>query len=363
MHMADALLSPAVGGAMWIVSGGMLAVSARRLRRKQRRLAEGGVEGNGGVNAALMGVMGAFVFAAQMINFSIPATGSSGHLAGGLLLGILLGPEAAFLVIASVLVIQALFFADGGLLALGCNMFNMGFVGCWVGYPLIYRPIVGARPTRRRIFLGSLLAAVVSLQLGAGAVVIQTKLSGISALPWGTFAMLMMPIHLAIGVVEGLTTAAIVTFIGQARPELLAPPEARPSGFKVGRVAIGLAVVAAFVAGVLSWFASKHPDGLEWAIKGMTGDTELAEPTDRIHPALARLQKAVAILPDYAFPSVAPAKTTAKTTTAKAGEAPENATPRVVQAGTTTAGLLGATLTLGASGAIGLALRRRRIVH
>jgi cobalt/nickel transport system permease protein len=362
MHMADALLSPAVGGAMWIVSGGMLAVSARRLRREQKGLAEGAVEGGGRVNAALMGVMGAFVFAAQMINFSVPGTGSSGHLAGGLLLGILLGPEAAFLAIASVLVIQALFFADGGLLALGCNMFNMGLVGCWVGYPLIYRPIVGTRPTRRRILLGSLLAAVVSLQLGAGAVVVETKLSGISALPWGQFALLMLPIHLAIGLVEGLATAAIVTFIGQARPELLAPPEARPSGLKVGRVAVGLAVVAAFVAGVLSWFASSHPDGLEWAIKGMTGETALAEPTsDRVHPALARLQKAVAILPDYDFPSAEASD--AKAPAAQASQATDAATPRVIQSGTTTAGLLGATLTLGVSGAIGLALKRRRVVR
>ena len=96
-----------------------------------------------------MGVAGAFVFAAQMLNFAIPGTGSSGHLGGALLLAILLGPEAAFLVMASILAVQALFFADGGLLALGCNIFNLGFFPAFVAYPLVYRRIVGDGPDLR----------------------------------------------------------------------------------------------------------------------------------------------------------------------------------------------------------------------
>ena len=95
-----------------------------------------------------MGVLGAFIFAAQMINFTIPATGSSGHLGGGMILSILLGPYAAFLVMASVLVVQALFFGDGGLLALGCNIFNLGFWPCFIVYPLIYKKIAGDDPTK-----------------------------------------------------------------------------------------------------------------------------------------------------------------------------------------------------------------------
>ena len=99
----------------------------------------------------LMGVLGAFVFAAQMVNFAIPGTGSSGHLGGGLLLAILLGPRAAFIVIASVLIVQALFFADGGLLALGCNVFNLGFfpafVASTVGW-LRRAPAASARHSR-----------------------------------------------------------------------------------------------------------------------------------------------------------------------------------------------------------------------
>ena len=99
MHMADALLSPVVGGTMWAVSAGAIACCSAKLRKELDDR-----------NVPLMGVLGAFIFAAQMINFTIPVTGSSGHLGGGLLLAILLGPHAAFLTIASVLVVQALFF-------------------------------------------------------------------------------------------------------------------------------------------------------------------------------------------------------------------------------------------------------------
>ena len=137
MHMADALISPAVGGAMWAATGALIGVSAKQLQRKfdDRRV-------------PLMGVAGAFIFAAQMINFTIPGTGSSGHLGGGMMLAILLGPQAAFLTIASVLTIQALFFADGGLLALGCNMFNLGVFPCFLAYPFLYKPLAGNTPTK-----------------------------------------------------------------------------------------------------------------------------------------------------------------------------------------------------------------------
>jgi cobalt/nickel transport system permease protein len=139
-------------------------------------------------------VLGAFIFAAQMINFSIPATGSSGHLGGGMILAILLGPQAAFLVIASVLTVQALFFADGGLLALGCNIFNLGFFPAFVAYSLFKR-IVGEKWTTGRIVGGSIVAAEVGLLLGALGVVLQTTLSGVSSLPFSFFAATMLPIH------------------------------------------------------------------------------------------------------------------------------------------------------------------------
>ena len=137
MHMADALLSPAVGGTMWVATAGTIAYCAKKVQRDldDRKI-------------PLMGVLGAFIFAAQMINFTIPGTGSSGHLGGGLLVAILLGPSAAFLTIASVLTVQALFFADGGLLALGCNLFNLGVIPAFVAYPLAY-PIASSTSSSR----------------------------------------------------------------------------------------------------------------------------------------------------------------------------------------------------------------------
>src|SRR5512136_1061958 len=142
MHMADALLSPAVGGTMWAVSAGTIAYCSKKVRDEFDER-----------NVPLMGVLGAFIFAAQMINFTIPATGSSGHLGGGLILSILLGPHAAFLTIASVLVVQALFFADGGLLALGCNIFNLGFIPAFIVFPFIYKKLAGCNPGQTRMNL------------------------------------------------------------------------------------------------------------------------------------------------------------------------------------------------------------------
>ena len=116
MHMADALVSATVAGTMYALSAGAAAYSVKKIRLE-----------NDDKKIPVMGVMGAFIFAAQMINFTIPGTGSSGHLCGGMLLTALLGPYAAFLTLISVLLIQCLFFADGGLLAFGCNVWNMAF--------------------------------------------------------------------------------------------------------------------------------------------------------------------------------------------------------------------------------------------
>ncbi len=261
MHMADALISPAVGAAMWGASGVVVAYSARKVRSE---LDESKIP--------LMGVAGAFVFAAQMVNFAIPGTGSSGHLGGALLLAILLGPEAAFLVMASILAVQALFFADGGLLALGCNIFNLGFFPAFVAYPLVYRKIVGDGPDLRagRVFPGALLAAVVGLQLGAFAVVLETTTSGVSDLPFSTFLLLMQPIHLLIGIAEGLVTAVVVLFVYRAQPELLARTAARRSlrGLRLWPVVVALAVAALVAGAGLARLASTRPDGLEWSIGG-----------------------------------------------------------------------------------------------
>lgn len=368
MHMADALLSPAVGAAMWAASSATLVWCSRRIRNgDQEHL------------VPLMGVLGAFVFAAQMINFTIPATGSSGHIGGGLLLSILLGPHAAFVVIASVLTVQALFFADGGLLALGANIFNLGVLPCFIGYllvyrlllllgrPLIDRPVPGMAPSDRRISIATVLAAVVALQLGALGVVLETQLSGISSLPLGTFLLLMQPIHLAIGLVEGLATAAVVLFMRRARPDLFAAATlsatvtaASPS---LKPLLARLCLAAALAAGVFSWFASSRPDGLEWSIAHATGNATLPAPASDAHAVLAQAQQKTAWLPDYKLRN----DNEARGTTAAAGHdkaKPTGATAAAawpaVEPSTSLAGLIGGAATLVLVMTIGCLFRRRR---
>lgn len=336
MHMSDALISPAVGGTLWAVSAGLVAHCSRKLK-----------EHLDGDAIPLMGVLGAFIFAAQMINFTIPATGSSGHLGGGLLLSILLGPYAAFLTIASVLTVQALFFADGGLLALGCNVFNLGFFPCFVAYPFVYRPLVGTNPTQGRIVTGAVLASVIGLQFGALGVVLETVLSGVSELPFTVFVTLMQPIHLAIGIVEGFVTAVVALFVWQARPELLHLEVPRVGRLSMKGVLGVFALAACLTGGVLSWYASEHPDGLEWAMAKTSGKEELAR-EGGMYDTLAKVQEATAFLPDYSF--------------RESEAAPAPATNSTAQTGTSLSGIVGGILTLLLAGCVGMLLRRRKAV-
>lgn len=289
MHMADALLSPTVGLSFCGITGVAIVYAGRKVR--------GDIHNQ---KIALMGVLGAFIFAAQMINFSIPGTGSSGHLGGGLLLAILLGPCAALIVMASVLIIQSLFFADGGLLALGCNIFNLGIFPCVAAYPLCYRNWVRIESNPARRTAAILFSAVMALQLGSFSVVIQTFLSGKTELPFTSFLMAMQPIHLAIGLVEGLITAAVINFLRRTRPEIL--DMNRPSSEKkpyFGRVLVYLSVLTLMTAGIFSWFASDKPDGLEWSVKMISGKETLAN--SEIGRTAARIQDQTAFMPDYQF--------------------------------------------------------------
>lgn len=342
MHMADALISPAVGGAMWAATAGLTFYSARKLKEEmdERRI-------------PLMGVMGALVFAAQMINFTIPGTGSSGHLGGGLLLAILLGPHAAFLTMASILTIQALFFADGGLLSLGCNIFNMGFFPCFVAFPYIYKKIASNRGPKR-VLTASLAASIAGLQLGAVGVVVETVFSAVSELSFGTFVLLMQPIHLAIGIVEGLVTASLVGFVYKTRPELLetATESAGDKAISIKPVLVTLIIIAAFTGGMLSWFASANPDGLEWSISRSSGDKALQSTESWIHTLLTEVQKRVAIFPDYNFRKDKTDESEDSEKTQEKGDVWP-----AVNAGTSVSGLLGGTMTLVLAGLIGFGIR------
>ena len=246
MHMADALVSPAVAGTMYVLSTGAAAVSIKEVRAE-----------NDPKKIPVMGVMGAFVFATQMLNFTIPGTGSSGHLCGGMMLSAMLGPFAGFLTMIGVLLVQCLLFADGGLLALGCNVWNMAFYGCFIGSLLIWKPIMKKGATRAKIIAASVIGCILTLQLGAFSVSLETLASKVTELPFSVFVATMQPIHLAIGLVEGLITAAVIVFVHEARPELLwgigseAVSEAKTEGkLTYKKTIIALAVAALLCGGV-----------------------------------------------------------------------------------------------------------------
>ena len=205
-------------------------------------------------------------------------------------------------------------------MALGANCWNMAFYGCFVGYFLIWKPIMRRRlgskmeakaAGRMKIILASILGCVITLQLGAFSVVLETSLSGITELPFGAFCGLMQPIHLAIGLVEGLVTGAILTFVYQARPEMLTEvSEEKQTSFSLKKTLGILAVVTLFIGGGLSLYASSNPDGLEWALFGnaeagynenMGLDEDNFGVSSTAAETAAGIQETTSFLPDYAF--------------------------------------------------------------
>jgi cobalt/nickel transport system permease protein len=200
----------------------------------------------------------------------------------------------------------------------------------------------------------SLACAIISLQLGAFSVVLQTVFSGISGLPFSSFVLLMQPIHLAIGIVEGLVTAGVVVCIGSARPEVI---QAAYRGGSLGpvsvkKVIIGLLIATGITGGLLSWFASSNPDGLEWAMFKTSGKEEL-ESRHAIHTSLASLQEKTAFMPDYGFK-----KSESEAVTEPQGEPSWPA----IDPGTTVAGIVGGAVTLLIAFFVGWVFRQRKTV-
>ncbi len=281
MHITDALISAPVSLVAGALAVTLVATAVRRSKGREELL-------------ALTGTLGAFVFTAQMINFAIPATGSSGHIVGGILLAALVGPWRAFLTLAAVITLQCILFADGGLMALGVNILNMAALSCLVAYPLVFVPLY-----RRSLTLASVAASVFALLLGAFAVTVETTASGITALPFGRFLLFMLPIHALIGVGEGLATAAVLGVVSRWRPELsfnAEQPRNRPwiTAFALAALLLGIS---------FSWVASTRPDGLEWSVErtatATTGNAEPAPVDDAPHRHAADLQQRTALLPDY----------------------------------------------------------------
>jgi cobalt/nickel transport system permease protein len=233
----------------------------------------------------LLGLAAAFIFAAQMVNFPV-AGGTSGHLLGGVLAAVLLGPSAAVLVMSAVLIVQSLMFADGGILALGANVTNMGLVGAVGGYGL-YRPVARALGGERGRLAGAAFAAWGATVLAAIAAAGELALSGVAA--WSLVLPAMAGVHMLIGIGEAAITTLVLFAILQTRPELFGTVDPGPAGRHGVGVAVGLAV-ALGLAIFAAPFAASTPDGLA-RVAEVLGFADRASA-----PALP------APMPDYAAP-------------------------------------------------------------
>ena len=242
LHIPDGFLSVGVSLVFWAFTVLFVGIAIRNTRGEL-----------GERQIPLMGVMAAFIFAAQMINFPV-AGGTSGHLLGGALAAIVLGPWAGILVMTTVVAVQALVFQDGGLLVMGANIFNMGILTALIGYG-VTRATVGRGRGLQLTSAG--IAAWLSVVAGALLTAFQLWLSGTSALRVVFPAML--GVHMLIGLGEALITVAALAFILQTRPDLLAGGDAKRGG--MGWVAVGALISLAVV--IISPWASADPDGLE----------------------------------------------------------------------------------------------------
>jgi cobalt/nickel transport system permease protein len=274
MHIPDGFMSISVSIVLWVVS---IIVIGIALRKTSKQL--------GDKEIPLMGILAAAIFAGQMLNFSVTG-GTSGHLLGAALATILLGPWAAILVMTSVVSIQALVFQDGGLIALGANLFNMAVVGVFVSYAVITVINKLFKNEKTALFSSSVVAAWFSIFIASLGCALELALSGTSAANIAIPAM--ASIHALIGVGEALITLGAVSFVYAARKDLLkigAANKATNKGILIGGGLITLALV------VLSPLASSHPDGLEWVAEKQ-GFLSVAQ--DSIYN----------LIPDYVMPGL-----------------------------------------------------------
>lgn len=242
LHIPDGFLNLIISIIFWVITIITVAVAVRRAEKLDEK------------QVPLMGVMAAFIFAAQMINFPV-AGGTSGHLLGGALAAIILGPWAGMLVMTAVVGVQGVLFQDGGLLVMGANIFNMGLLTAAIGFGL-YKAAEG-RSRRTKLSVAA-VAAWLSVMAGALATALQLWLSGTARLDIVLPAML--GVHALIGIGEALITVAALSFIFRTRPDLIEQAESPARGGQ------GWAWVGALISIVivfLSPLASSDPDGLE----------------------------------------------------------------------------------------------------
>ncbi len=248
MHVPDGFLTNRLAVSLDVVSGIGIFFAARRAK----------VDLSGRM-VPIMGVLGAFVFAAQMLNFPVLG-GTSGHLVGGALLSILLGPMTGFLTIATVVIAQALFLQDGGLIALGANVFNIGAVASFTGYALFKLLGVGASGGKR-MFLAGFVAGWGSLIVSSACCALEMGLSG--AIPLHIGLTTMVGYHAIVGIVEGMLTAGVLSFLLKVRPDLMKINGSAPFG-------------------LVDWIGALIFVAIPAAILGLAGSSRLPDPLERL---------------------------------------------------------------------------------
>ena len=281
LHIPDGFLSPTVSAVGWAIALVMVGLAIRQTRDQL-----------GERQIPLMGVLAAFIFAAQAINFPV-AAGTSGHLLGGALAAIVMGPWIATLIMTAVIATQGLLFQDGGLLVMGWNILNMGVFTAFVGYAVyaLMRRLLGegARTRLAAAFTGAWL----SVEMGAIATAFELAISGTSPLRLGLPAM--VGVHALIGLGEAIITTGAIVLLQVTRPEVLVVGETAPGRKGASFLAVGL--VVALIVAIFSPLASPSPDGLEF----------VAEAEGFLSRSLDPLYE---LLPDYSVPFIADETTT-----------------------------------------------------
>jgi cobalt/nickel transport system permease protein len=275
LHVPDGFLSTAVSVVGWMLA---LLVIGIAIRLTRHQLGERQIP--------MMGLLAAFIFAAQAINFPV-AAGTSGHLLGGALAAIVMGPWAATLIMTSVIVTQGLLFQDGGLLVMGWNILNMGVFTAFTGYAVyvLVRRLVGEGGRSRLV--SAFVGAWLSVEVGAMATAFELAASGTSPLSLGLPAM--ASVHALIGLGEAFITTGAIALLQTSRPQVLDAGEVAPGRKGASFVMVGLLVVLGVV--IFSPLASQSPDGLEY----------VAEREGFLDRALEPLFE---LLPDYSVPFV-----------------------------------------------------------
>jgi cobalt/nickel transport system permease protein len=251
MHVPDGFLDVKTLAATGALSASGVSIALRRLRQGLPRR-----------RVPLMGLAAAFLFAAQMLNFPV-AAGTSGHLVGAVLASVLLGPSAAVVVVTAVLLVQALLFADGGLLALGANVLNMALVAVLGGYAA-FRGLERLLPGERGFLAATAFASWLSILLASVACAGELAVSGVA--PWGLVFPAMAGVHAVIGLGEALIAALVVAAILRTRPELVAERKATAAEAASPKVRVPVALALLAILGLVLVgvpFASTRPDGLE----------------------------------------------------------------------------------------------------